>query len=48
MHSVLFETGVGNEKHFPEAVMTLWDEHFQDNGLFNTKGHLVGKWLTAV
>lgn len=48
MQPVLFETAVGNEAHFPEAVMTLQDEHFQSSSFFGTKGHLMGKWVIAL
>ena len=45
---MLFEMGVGNETHFPEAVMALQQEHFEAFGSFNRKCHLLAKQVIAV
>lgn len=45
---MLFEMGVGNETHFPEAVMVLQEEGFQAFDSFNRKCHLLGKQVIAV
>lgn len=41
MLPMLFETGVGNETHFPEAGMSLQCPHFESASLFDTKCHLM-------
>jgi len=47
VQSMLFERGLGNEAHFPEAPMTPQDEHSQATSLFIRKCHLLDKRVIA-